>query len=426
MTDRMVAAIEHPLVDAIGHPTGRKIEQRARPTRLDIERVIEAAARTGTMLEINALAGPPRPQRGPRARGGRGRRADPRQLRRALDDRVRPAPLRDRHRAARLAHRRAGGQHAPVGGVRAAAQARAKAPDPSQPRRRRARGSDPEPSTPIAAYRGWRGTCRRSPACGSAGSAGAATCGRCRSARRRAPRSPRPRASWRRHASAQMIAKPAATAADLRLEHAEHRRAEVANSSGHSRLSSVRPGRSSGSVVCERAVGSSRRDRRRGLGAAAEPDPDQHGAAPPDALNTTSVGRTPARAPMTVSAASSVAAPALSRTAALRKSPNRTAQSSSAWSMSAHAVRAVDHHVGLLRERRRALVGADADPHRGAEAAVARRARSGRGRRRGRSCRRRRRRRRRGRGRAAADDRRRPCRSARAAGSRAPCGPSGS
>ena len=26
MTERMVAAIEHPLVDAIGHPTGRKIE----------------------------------------------------------------------------------------------------------------------------------------------------------------------------------------------------------------------------------------------------------------------------------------------------------------------------------------------------------------------------------------------------------------
>ena len=53
MTDRMVAAIEHPLVDAIGHPTGRKIERRP-PYAVDIERVIEAAARTGTMLEINA------------------------------------------------------------------------------------------------------------------------------------------------------------------------------------------------------------------------------------------------------------------------------------------------------------------------------------------------------------------------------------
>jgi len=53
MTARMVAAIEHPLVDVIGHPTGRKIETRA-PYALDIERVIEAAARTHTMLEINA------------------------------------------------------------------------------------------------------------------------------------------------------------------------------------------------------------------------------------------------------------------------------------------------------------------------------------------------------------------------------------
>jgi DNA polymerase (family 10) len=53
MTERMIAAIEHPLVDAIGHPTGRKIEKR-QPYGLDIERVIEAAARTGTMIEINA------------------------------------------------------------------------------------------------------------------------------------------------------------------------------------------------------------------------------------------------------------------------------------------------------------------------------------------------------------------------------------
>ena len=53
MTDRMIAAIEHPLVDAIGHPTGRKIETRP-PYAIDMEQVIEAAARTGTMIEINA------------------------------------------------------------------------------------------------------------------------------------------------------------------------------------------------------------------------------------------------------------------------------------------------------------------------------------------------------------------------------------
>jgi DNA polymerase (family X) len=53
MTARMAKACEHPLIDAIGHPTGRKIEQRA-PYALDVPALIEAAVRTGTMLEINS------------------------------------------------------------------------------------------------------------------------------------------------------------------------------------------------------------------------------------------------------------------------------------------------------------------------------------------------------------------------------------
>ena len=53
MTARMIRAIEHPLVDAIGHPTGRLIERRE-PYALALDRVVEAAARTGTFLEINA------------------------------------------------------------------------------------------------------------------------------------------------------------------------------------------------------------------------------------------------------------------------------------------------------------------------------------------------------------------------------------
>ncbi len=53
MTARMIAACEHPLIDAIGHPTGRKIEARA-PYALDMAALIEAAARTHTMLEINS------------------------------------------------------------------------------------------------------------------------------------------------------------------------------------------------------------------------------------------------------------------------------------------------------------------------------------------------------------------------------------
>jgi DNA polymerase (family 10) len=52
-TDRMVAAMQHPLVDAIGHPTGRLIERRE-AYALDLDRVIAAAVETGTFLEINA------------------------------------------------------------------------------------------------------------------------------------------------------------------------------------------------------------------------------------------------------------------------------------------------------------------------------------------------------------------------------------
>ncbi|HEY3775090.1 MAG TPA: DNA polymerase/3'-5' exonuclease PolX [Solirubrobacteraceae bacterium] len=53
MTARIVAAIENPLVDVIGHLTGRKIESRA-PYALDVPTIIVAAAATGTLIEINA------------------------------------------------------------------------------------------------------------------------------------------------------------------------------------------------------------------------------------------------------------------------------------------------------------------------------------------------------------------------------------
>ncbi|HEV2769642.1 MAG TPA: hypothetical protein VGV40_05595, partial [Solirubrobacteraceae bacterium] len=53
MTARMVAAVEHPWVDALGHPTGRKIESR-RPYAVGLEAVFAAAARAGTMIEINS------------------------------------------------------------------------------------------------------------------------------------------------------------------------------------------------------------------------------------------------------------------------------------------------------------------------------------------------------------------------------------
>jgi len=52
MTARVLAAIENPRVNCIGHLTGRLIGRRE-PYAIDVEAVVEAAAHTGTMLEIN-------------------------------------------------------------------------------------------------------------------------------------------------------------------------------------------------------------------------------------------------------------------------------------------------------------------------------------------------------------------------------------
>jgi DNA polymerase (family 10) len=55
-TERVLAAIEHPHVDCIGHLTGRRLSrpQRAQGAPIDVERVVGAAAATGTALEINS------------------------------------------------------------------------------------------------------------------------------------------------------------------------------------------------------------------------------------------------------------------------------------------------------------------------------------------------------------------------------------
>ena len=52
-TERVLAAMESPYVDAIGHLTNRKIGKRP-PSPVDVERVIEKALETGTFLEINS------------------------------------------------------------------------------------------------------------------------------------------------------------------------------------------------------------------------------------------------------------------------------------------------------------------------------------------------------------------------------------
>ena len=52
LTRRTLAAIENPHVDVIAHPTGQIVNRRD-PVSLDWPRVFEAAARTGTLLEMN-------------------------------------------------------------------------------------------------------------------------------------------------------------------------------------------------------------------------------------------------------------------------------------------------------------------------------------------------------------------------------------
>lgn len=53
LTDRIVEAMKNEHIDIIGHPTGRLIGRRE-PYELDVSRVLEVAAETGTAMEINA------------------------------------------------------------------------------------------------------------------------------------------------------------------------------------------------------------------------------------------------------------------------------------------------------------------------------------------------------------------------------------
>jgi DNA polymerase (family 10) len=53
MTRRIVCALENPFVHALAHPTGRLLLARE-PYQVDIQKVIEAAAASGKVLELNA------------------------------------------------------------------------------------------------------------------------------------------------------------------------------------------------------------------------------------------------------------------------------------------------------------------------------------------------------------------------------------
>ena len=122
MTERVIAAMEHPMVDCIGHLTGRLLLRRE-PYAVDIERIAEAAARTGTMMEING-----NPNR---------RDLNERHAKLAAEAGVRIVCNTDAHgtetlanitllggdRAPGLAQRRSGREHADLAVFRAAAQA---------------------------------------------------------------------------------------------------------------------------------------------------------------------------------------------------------------------------------------------------------------------------------------------------------------
>jgi DNA polymerase (family 10) len=53
MTDRVLRAMEHPRVDILAHPTGRRINRRE-PFEIDVESVLEAAADLSVAVELNA------------------------------------------------------------------------------------------------------------------------------------------------------------------------------------------------------------------------------------------------------------------------------------------------------------------------------------------------------------------------------------
>jgi hypothetical protein len=111
MTERVIRAISNPYVTMLAHPTGRLLLRRE-PYAIDIPAVIEAAAATGTWIEINAA--PKRLDLGlalVAAREGEGREVR-HQSRRARRGALAGAVVRHRRRAQRLAHESRRDEHA--------------------------------------------------------------------------------------------------------------------------------------------------------------------------------------------------------------------------------------------------------------------------------------------------------------------------
>ena len=134
MTKRMMAAMDHPLVDVIGHPTGRKILQRE-PYAVNVEQLVAHAAGHGHVPGDQRQPRPARPERRARSPRGGGRRADRDQLRRAQHAHAERDPLRRRDRAPRMAHEGARREHAHVAAARQAAESARAAPPATAVRR---------------------------------------------------------------------------------------------------------------------------------------------------------------------------------------------------------------------------------------------------------------------------------------------------
>ena len=151
-----------------------------------------------------------------------------------------------------------------------------------------------------------------------------------------------------------MIAKPVATAGHLRQHERERAGAERATaSSGHRRFSTVRPGCTSGSEGCMRALAS-----RLAIGgevSARRPSQIPITAATthqPAATGTTRSSPEPSAPPASVTAASAVAAAALISTVVFEEvgEPHRNvALGDQQLEQLAHALRSVDDDVGLAR-----------------------------------------------------------------------------
>ena len=376
----MLRAMEHPLVDAIGHPTGRLIERRE-PYALDLDRVIAKAVETGTFLEINA-----NPDR---------RDLNDVYARAAAEAGVTLVIDSDAHGRARS---RTCATAWPPRGAPGSRRSRwrTRAPGPScgscascaPQARSRSQANARVPSARLAtAYAGSARLDRRSPAAAAASARRTASCGRTRTPRRRGPRLPPPRSTGAATAAprAGRSRWPPPGTCGTKKPTAPAR--TVSTASGQSRLNITAPGSSSGSGWSLRAsasrpampavvarAGGRARARRAPRGTTRWP-PRRRACCCPRAW------RPPPRPPRArwprrrTAAPTRAGSPGTSRRVQLRE----------------HALEALDpvhHEVGLLDDLRRPLVRAHAHAHGGVELALvdersrARRSRRGRSRRR--------------------------------------------